>query len=248
MATVVICGGLSCKARDVVPLGLAHALASERLRQATTDCSKDLTRSASLASLATSGSLNSLNDDDVGPTKAIDEADLDTTNYYELLGLEKSGIGVDSDLVKRAYHKALLLYHPDKGSAKYDSDTVFLAVQKAYDILSDKTKRRAYDSTNEFDDTIPSGDHEDGFDFYATYGPVFRANARFAEKLPVPDLGDADSSERSVEAFYAYWVRFESWRDFDLETQTNEIHEEMDRCARGVPRRCLHFHTSHLRE
>ena len=58
-------------------------------------------------------------------------------------------------------------------------------------------------ATNEFDDTIPSGDHEDGFDFYATYGPVFRANARFAEKLPVPDLGDADSSERSVEAFYA---------------------------------------------
>jgi len=229
MATVVVCGGLSCIKRDVVPVGLAHALASERLRQATTDCSKDLTRSASLASLATSGSLNSLNDDDVGPTKAIDEADLDQTNYYELLGLEKSGIGVDSELVKRAYHKALLLYHPDKGSAKYDTDAVFLAVQKAYDILSDKTKRRAYDSTNEFDDTIPSGDHEDGFDFYATYGPVFRANARFAEKLPVPDLGDADSSERSVEAFYAYWVRFESWRDFDLETQTNEIHEEMDR-------------------
>jgi len=226
---VVVCCGLSCIKRDVVPLGLAHALASERLRQATTDCSKDLTRSASLASLATSGSLNSLNDDDVGPTKAIDEADLDQTNYYELLGLEKSGIGVDSDMVKRAYHKALLLYHPDKGSAKYDTDAVFLAVQKAYDILSDKTKRRAYDSTNEFDDTIPSGDHEDGFDFYATYGPVFRANARFAEKLPVPDLGDADSSERSVEAFYAYWVRFESWRDFDLETQTNEIHEEMDR-------------------
>ena len=38
-----------------------------------------------------------------------------------------------------------------------------------------------------------------------------------------------------MEAFYAYWVRFESWRDFDLETQTNEIHEEMDRRARGVP-------------
>ena len=233
MAAVVVCGGLGCIKRDVVPLGLAHARASERLRQATTDCSKDLTRSASLASLATSGSLNSLNYDDVGPTKAIDENDLDQTNYYELLGLEKSGIGVDSDLVKRAYHKALLLYHPDKGSAKYDSDTVFLAVQKAYDILSDKTKRRAYDSTNEFDDTIPSGEPVE--DFYATYGPVFRANARFAEKLPVPDLGDADSSEKSVEAFYAYWVRFESWRDFDLETQTNEIHEEMDRRARGVP-------------
>ena len=93
MATVVICGGLGCIKRDVVPVGLAHALASERLRQATTDCSKDLTRSASLASLATSGSLNSLNDDDVGPTKAIDENDLEQTNYYELLGLEKSGIG-----------------------------------------------------------------------------------------------------------------------------------------------------------
>ena len=107
------------------PAGPRAPLASERCLRRSTDCSKDLQRSASLASLATSGSLNSLNDDDVGPTKAIDENDLDQTNYYELLGLEKSGIGVDADLVKGAYHKALLLYHPDKGSAKYDTDAVF---------------------------------------------------------------------------------------------------------------------------
>ena len=230
----MICSGLRFTSREVVPVGRAHSLASERLRQATTDCSKDaLARSASLASLASHGSLASLRSegDDVGPTKAIDEADLDDTNYYQLLGLEKSGIGVDADLVKRAYHKALLLYHPDKGSAKYETDAVFLAVQKGYDILKDKTKRRAYDSTNEFDDTIPKGNEGDqpNFDFYATYGPVFRANARFAEKMPVPELGDANSEEKDVENFYAYWVRFESWRDFDLETQSKEVHEEMDR-------------------
>ena len=48
-------------------------------------------------------------DDDVGPTVAITEDQLDATNYYELLGLEKAGSGVYTDMVNRAYHKALLL-------------------------------------------------------------------------------------------------------------------------------------------
>ena len=34
---------------------------------------------------------------------------------------------------------------------------MFLTIQNAYAILSDPVKRRAYDSTNEFDDTIPTG-------------------------------------------------------------------------------------------
>ena len=85
MATVVVCGGLGSIKRDVVPVGLAHALASERLRQATTDCSKDLTRSASLASLATSGSLNSLNDDDVGPMFNDDGSAVDPDEFRRWL-------------------------------------------------------------------------------------------------------------------------------------------------------------------
>ncbi|EGB10067.1 hypothetical protein AURANDRAFT_6669, partial [Aureococcus anophagefferens] len=165
---------------------------------------------------------------------------LKKTNYYQLLGLEKSGVGVDTDLVKRAYHKALLIYHPDKAGADAngkkkakEGDAVFLAVQKAYDILSDKTKRRAYDSTNAFDETIPSGkeasEQGEAFDFFATYGPVFASNARFAEKLPAPELGGADALEADVDAFYAYWVRFESWRDFGLEAREHDPDAAEDR-------------------
>ena len=38
-------------------------------------------------------------------------------NKYELLGVDKHGVGVDDKVLKQAYHKALLTYHPDKNSA-----------------------------------------------------------------------------------------------------------------------------------
>lgn len=37
---------------------------------------------------------------------------------------------------------------------------VFMAVQKAFDTLTDVTKRRAYDSSLEFDDSIPGELHD----------------------------------------------------------------------------------------
>ena len=241
----LVFGGLRCSTSSFEVIGRGHALACEELRQATTDCAaRPSMPTGEKKKKGSKGSLGSV--DDVGPTVVISEKQLKKTNYYELLGLEKSGVGVDLDMVKRAYHKALLLYHPDKKGANEEvgatkkkkkaaggDDAVFLAVQKAYDILSDKTKRRAYDSTNKFDETIPTGKEAaelgEAFDFFATYGPVFRSNARFAEKLPVPDLGDATSDEKAVDAFYNYWVRFESWRDFGLEAREHDPDAAEDR-------------------
>ena len=234
----LVFGGLRCSSIDVAPIGRGQALYAEELRQATTECAARPTPLAAAAKKKSKGSL--AGGDDVGPTVAITEKQLKKTNYYQLLGLEKSGVGVDTDMVKRAYHKALLIYHPDKAGADAngkkkakEGDAVFLAVQKAYDILSDKTKRRAYDSTNAFDETIPSGkeasEQGEAFDFFATYGPVFASNARFAEKLPVPELGGADAAEADVDAFYAYWVRFESWRDFGLEAREHDPDAAEDR-------------------
>ena len=74
MATVVICGGLSCKTRRRTRR-ISPCPRERKAPPGDDGLQQGLDTSASLASLATSGSLNSLNDDDVGPTKAIDEAD-----------------------------------------------------------------------------------------------------------------------------------------------------------------------------
>lgn len=46
--------------------------------------------------------------------------------------------------------------HLVRGKTNWNIDEqVFMAVQKAFDTLTDMTKRRAYDSSLEFDDSIP---------------------------------------------------------------------------------------------
>lgn len=197
----------------------------------------DMKRNYSSNTLPSSSSGTNLQTD--GPTKRVTEDELSSYNHYELLGLDSYGVGVDDEMIKRAYHKALLLYHPDKQqegsskSKKEKGDAVFLAVQKAYDILSNESSRRSYDSTNNFDDDIPSGREAqelgDDFDFYEVYGPVFRSNARFASVLPVPDLGGPDDTEDAVESFYEYWFGFESWRDFGLEASEHDLEQAEDR-------------------
>ena len=63
-------------------------------------------------------------------------------------------------VIKKAYHKAVLVYHPDKVQHKTDKGkedrSVFLKVQEAFNVLSNETKRRAYDSQMPFDETVPS--------------------------------------------------------------------------------------------
>lgn len=66
--------------------------------------------------------------------------------------------------------KLLLKYHPDKmASPVAESDSLFLSIQKAYDTLSDESRRRAYDSQFDFDERIPKGDETT--DFYAVCAP-----------------------------------------------------------------------------
>ncbi|CAN0067044.1 unnamed protein product, partial [Discosporangium mesarthrocarpum] len=153
--------------------------------------------------------------------------------HYEVLGFERYGNGVGDEAIKKAYRKAVLKYHPDKtGSQRGEEDEVFMAVQKAFETLTDTTKRRAYDSSLEFDDTIPDeleGKEETGPEsFYHVYGPVFERNKRFAVILPAPSLGDAQTPMEEVNNFYEYWVNFESWRDFSLKGE-HDLEDAQDR-------------------
>ena len=70
-------------------------------------------------------------------------------DHYGVLGVEPTA---DSDTIRKAYKKLCLKYHPDKASAdantpeKNEAKKHFLEVQKAYEVLSDESKRRSYDA------------------------------------------------------------------------------------------------------
>merc|ERR1712012_63532 len=76
-------------------------------------------------------------------------------------------------------------------------------------------KRRRYDSTIDFDDSIPEKfpKGKGGSDFFAVFGPVFRRNAMWSVKRPVPDLGDKDTPIAQTNKFYDFWNSFDSRRD-----------------------------------
>ena len=67
------------------------------------------------------------------------------TNYYEILGCEKSAT---QDQLKKSYRKLALKLHPDKNQAPSSSEA-FKKINKAFACLSDETKRRTYDQTGQ---------------------------------------------------------------------------------------------------
>jgi curved DNA-binding protein CbpA len=146
-------------------------------------------------------------------------------NFYDLLGVGEHADSADEGAIRKGYHKCVLLYHPDKRQDKTASgaedNSVWLKIQEAFATLLDINKRRAYDSQLPFDESTPTerdldaaleADPENGF--YKTFDSVFKRNGRFAESKPVPELGNASMAIETVEAFYSYWIKFDSWRDF----------------------------------
>jgi len=110
--------------------------------------------------------------------------------HYQLLG--DIPMHASAERVKRAYRRACLKYHPDK-TGRGEEDEVFLAVKAAFDCLSEPQKRKSYDSTVDFDDSIPrEGEVQK---FYKKYGPVFERNLRFASfNDPTREADDVRSS------------------------------------------------------
>ena len=64
------------------------------------------------------------------------------TDYYELLGVERSA---DEKELKSAFRKMAMKYHPDRNPDDKLAETRFKEINEAYEILRDPQKRAAYD-------------------------------------------------------------------------------------------------------
>lgn len=63
-------------------------------------------------------------------------------DYYEILGVDK---GADEKVLKKAYRKLAMKYHPDKNPDDKAAEEKFKEAAEAYDVLSDPNKKARYD-------------------------------------------------------------------------------------------------------
>ncbi|KAK2392657.1 dnaJ protein subfamily C member [Trifolium repens] len=175
--------------------------------------------------------------------KKSGKGDKEQQDHYALLGLSHLRYLATEDQIRKSYRDSALRFHPDKQAAlllaeetevakeakKVEIETHFKAIQEAYEVLVDPTKRRIYDSTDEFDDEIPTDCAPQ--DFFKVFGPAFMRNGRWSVNQPIPSLGDDKTSIKEVDSFYDFWYSFKSWREFpqdeefDLEQAESREHK-----------------------
>ncbi len=102
-------------------------------------------------------------------------------DYYEVLGVGKSA---SADEVKKAFRKAAVEHHPDKGG----DEAKFKEVNEAYEVLKDERKRQRYDQFGHAG--VGSSAASDGGDPFAGFGGAQGQHFDFGDL----GLGDIFSS------------------------------------------------------
>jgi molecular chaperone DnaJ len=93
-------------------------------------------------------------------------------DYYEVLGCGKDAAEAD---IKKAYRRLAMKYHPDRNPDDADAEAKFKEAKEAYEVLSDKDKRGAYDQFGHagVDASQAGGGFGGGDAFSDIFGDVF---------------------------------------------------------------------------
>ena len=84
---------------------------------------------------------------------------MESFDYYEILEIERTG---DKEVIKKAYRKMALKYHPDRNPNDKSAEEKFKQINEAYEVLSDDNKRAIYDKYGK------DGLEQQGFGFSGT--------------------------------------------------------------------------------
>jgi DnaJ-class molecular chaperone len=91
------------------------------------------------------------------------------TNHYDTLGVSKEA---PEGEIKKAYRKLSLLYHPDRNNSE-EANVKMLALNEAYETLSDGEKRRHYDAEQEFGQGGLPFQHMSSMDEFSDINQIF---------------------------------------------------------------------------
>ena len=91
--------------------------------------------------------------------------------YYEVLEVERT---VDDGVLKTAFRKLAMKWHPDRNPGDNDSEQRFKEINEAYDVLKDPQKRAAYDRFGHAAfEQGGGGAHGFGTDFGSAFSDIF---------------------------------------------------------------------------
>lgn len=104
----------------------------------------------------------------------------DKRDYYEVLGVEKSA---DDAAIKKAYRSLAMKYHPDRNPDDAEAEKKFKEAAEAYEVLSNKEKRAAYDQFGHQGVGGQAGGFHSAEDIFAAFGDIFGGAGGFFDEL-----------------------------------------------------------------
>ena len=88
-----------------------------------------------------------------------------STDYYKILGVSEDA---DQDVIKKAYRKLSMKWHPDKNKGDHSAGEKFKEISNAYTVLSDKESKSRYDMERRF-----GGQGGHGIDMNDIFSSIF---------------------------------------------------------------------------